>query len=199
MKKLVVVAALLGAALLIGCRSVEVARPAPEEDGIVGRLEAVPFGIFSSDEPCPSGVYFFNSRMNWYEVIRPANDRATILFFASAEEADAYVRRRFEAERRPEVPLFETWPPPALRPDFDSFAERDLGDYLDHWFEAIRTNTLRHPDWGETGHPIFIYEITGRVTEHLVYIRYGYVSRVKRLNVMSANLHFHSVWWGEAE
>jgi len=189
---------LLGAALLVGCRTVEVAPPVPEEDGIVGRMTATPFGIFSSEVPCPSGVYFFNTRMQWYEVIRPVDDQVTIIFFASQEYADAYVRRRFEAERRPEVPLFESWPPPSLRPDFDSFAERDLGEYLNGRLAVIRNDTLRHPDWGDTGHPIFRYEITGHVTEFFVYIRYGSVSQARRLNVMSANLHFHSVWWGES-
>ncbi|MCL2193023.1 MAG: hypothetical protein FWB78_06485 [Treponema sp.] len=197
MKRLIAPAMLLGVALLVGCRTVEVAPPVPEDDGIVGRMVATPFSIFSSEIPCPSGVYFFNSRMQWYEVIRPVNDLATIIFFTSQDEADAYVRGRLEAERRPDVPLFESWPPPSLRPDFDSFAYRDLGEYLDRRLVTIRNDTIRHPDWGDTGHPIFRYELTGRVTEYFVYIRYGYVSQVKRLNVMSGNLHFHSVWWGD--
>ncbi|MCL2191306.1 MAG: hypothetical protein FWB79_04905 [Treponema sp.] len=198
MRKLVAPAVLLGFALLAGCRTVEVAPPAPDGDGIVGRMDAVPFGIFSSETPCPSGVYFFNSRMQWYEVIRPVNDLATFLFFTGQEEADAYVRERFRAERRPEVPLFESWPPPALRPDFDSFARRDLGDYLDRRLATVRGDTLRHPDWGDTGHPTFRYEMTGRATEYMVYIRYGQVAQARRLSVMSANLHFHSVWWGDS-
>ena len=202
MRRIAVLVALLGAvgiALLVGCRSVEVARPVvPEGEGIVGRLLATPFSIVSSDVPCPSGVYFFNSRMGWYEVIRPVDDQATFLFFTNQEEADAYVRERFEAERRPEVPLFESWPPPALRPDFDLFASRDLGDYLGRRLEAVRNDTLRHPDWGETRHPVFRYELDGRVTDYFVYIRHGQVSQARRLNVMSSNLHFHSVWWGDS-
>ena len=198
MKGLVVLAVLLGAAVLAGCRSVEVTPPPREVEGIVGRLVATPFSVSTSDVPCPSGVYFFNSRMGWYEVIRPVNDLATFVFFTSQEEADAYVRERFRAGRRPDVPLFESWPPPALRPDFDSFASRDLGDYLGRRLVAVRNDTLRHPDWGDTRHPTFRYELTGLVTDHFVYVRYGHAALVRRLNVMSRNLHFHSVWWGDS-
>ena len=196
MKRLIAIvpALALGVALLIGCRTAQVAPPVPEADGIVGRLDATPFGIFSDDVPCPSGVFFRNSLMQWYEIVRPVNDSATVLFFDSQESADAYVHARFLAERRPDVPLFESWPPPALRPDFDSLARRDLGDYIGRRLAAIRGDTLA---WDGPRHPVFRYELGGQVTEYLVYVRYGQVAQARRLNVMSANLHFHSVWWGD--
>ena len=185
------------AALLAGCAAVEAPPALARGAEPVGRIDAVPFGIFSSAEPCASGSYFFNARMQWYEVVRPVNDRATILFFATQADADAYVRERFAAERREDVPLFESWPPPfRAGEDFDAFARRDLGACLLGRLEAIRTQTLRHLDFGDMGHPAFRDEFHGLETEHLVYIRYGYVGANRRLAVMSAGLHFQSVWWG---
>jgi len=197
MKKIAVFAGAALAALIAGCATVEAPPPEPEGGAPpVGRIDAAPFAVFSSDEPCPSGVYFFNRRMQWYEVIRPVNDSAAFLFFASQADADAYVLQRFAEGRREEVPLFESWPPPfRAGEDFDALAMRDLGQYISGRLEAARSQTIRHPDWGDTGQPAFRLEQSGLVTEHIVYERYGYVSRTRRLNVMSANIHFHSVWW----
>ena len=186
----VLAAFVLPALLLPGCKS----KP-DAGDGIVGSITAIPFGIFSTDRPQPGEPSFFNEKFGHYEVIRPLDDLATILFFASQEQADAYVRMRFRSDRRPEVPLLDSWPPTLSGRDFDVFSERDLGQVLKEELAVIKTQVLRHPEWGDTGHPAFRSQATGRETPYLVYIREGYIRQSRRLDVRSANLHFHSIWY----
>jgi len=191
-------AVLLGAALLAGCAS----EPPPPERGAgpAGILRAVPYAFFPADAPPPSGTYFHNPRLGRYEVARPLDDSAAIIFFDGQEGADGYVRARLAEGRRPGAAFYDAWPPPPLRrgEDFDAFAERSLGPYLDQRLEAIRGGTLGHPDLGDTGLAAFESEMEGRETAHFVYVRHGYAAYgVRRLSVMSANLHFYSVWWGD--
>ena len=184
---------ILPALLAQGCKSQGAAG-----DGIVGSITAVPFGIFSTDRPQAGEPSFYNEKFGHFEVIRPLDDLATVLFFASQEQADAYVRGRLRSDRRPDVPLLTSWPPTISGRDYDVFAERDLARILRDEIAVIKTQVLKHPDWGDTGHPAFRSQSSGRETPYLVYIREGHIGQFRRLDVRSANLHFHSIWWGDA-
>jgi len=198
MRKTFVLAAALALVLAAGCRSVE--RGAPAGGGVVGEIVATPFAFVPNAVPGAAETSFFNPRMRWYEVVRPVDDSARVLFFRSQAEADAYVRARFETERRPGVPLFDSWPAPLRRGEnADVFAHREQGEYLRSELAIILDGTLVHPDFGDTGHPVFAHELSGRMTGHFVYIRYGHIPGARRLLVLSANLHFQSVWWGTTE
>ena len=186
-------ALILPAAILIaGCASSGATRTGAEP---VGRIDAVPFGVFASDVPGESGASFFNDKLQWYDVIRPVDDTATVLFFLTQDDADNYVRARFAADRRDSSPLFDSWPPPVARVDYDFFASRDLGGEIKEQIDLIRNGTISIPNIGDTGHPTFRHELSGRITEYPVYIRDGRVAQTMRLTVMSANLHFQSVQW----
>ena len=190
------VALLLPVAILIaGCASGGAQIPTLSSTEPVGRIDAVPFGVFKSDVPGQPGASFFNDKLQWYDVILPIEDTATVLFFLTQDDADNYVMARFAADRNDAVPLVESWPPPFTREDYDLFTKRDLGDEIKEQIDLIQNRTINIPNIGDTGHPIFRHEFSGLVTEYPVYIRYGRVTQTMRLIVMSANLHFQSVQW----
>jgi len=184
-------AILLAAVLLAGCRSVEA--PPDRGDGPVGTIRAIPFGVFAQQETPRGEPFFFNARLGVYQVIRPIDDSAEILFFETQADADFYVRSRFVSERRLEVPLIEVWP--ALQPgiDYDQFVARDFSAGLREELDVILNRALRDPDWGDTGHPVFESELSGRMTDYFVSVRDGSVGATRRLEVRSANLLFRSV------
>jgi hypothetical protein len=196
MRKFVVLVSL--AALLAGCRGTP---PAPERDGdgVVGRIEGTLYNVYRSDNPLPSEPSFFNELLGSYEVVREMNDEAVVMFFESQDDADAYVLARFRAGRRPNVRLIESWPPPVGSGlDYDLFVSRDIAEILDSEVSELLNGTLRSGDWN-TRHPAFRHELSGRETEYVVYVRDGFVADRRRLEVRSANVQFHSVWWPERE
>jgi hypothetical protein len=186
------VALFLVTALLASCRS---GPSAARNDGIVGTITATPFGISTQTEtPLQSEPSFFNARLQMFQVIRPLDDKATVLFFTNQREADAHVREIAGKERRPGVPFFDSWPPKRRTGgDYDMLARRNLSDAINEELNTIMNRNLRDSDWGDTGHPVFVHELTGRTTDHFVIIREGYVGRINRLEARSANLHFYSV------
>ena len=200
MRRFTVPVLLAAMMVLVGCGS---AQPVPERvvgEGIVGRIEATPFGIFISETAPPaSEPHFFNSRLERYEVIRALDDRAIILFFTNQYEADDYVRAMYEA-RDTDIPFFATLQLTSTT-DYDMFAARnDVNNVLGQEVEIVLSQTtLRNLDWGDTRHPSFRHDTrTGLVTDYFVYIRDGSIQEGRRrLDVRSANWQFHSLRWDE--